>query len=222
MDMMYLQIWKSVIVAFFMITGMLGGCESSTEPPPEEEPEPYFKPGEYGGDPLEGTEHLYNFQLSPDGTQMALIRAYTPGKPLAPRDQLWILNADGTEPKLIGYNIGTVDWSPDGDRLGVSFMPGAPYTYVFTISFDSMQARQWTGFPKSFFTKQTASNAQWFPDDRRLLISVWGKAYQQPYERGLYILDSFDSSVQGPLVEVASGGFLGNYTNYLIARKNLK
>ncbi|MDX1636582.1 MAG: hypothetical protein R3281_01350 [Balneolaceae bacterium] len=206
--MLYTNILKLVTALLVVLISLSVGCETSTEPPSEEKEEPYFKPGEYGGDPLEGTEHLYNLQGSPDGTKMVLTRAYTPGKPFAPRDQIWVLNNDGTNPKLIGYNFGGADWSPDGNKLAITFFPGAPYTYVFTVNLDSMKARQWTGFQNSFFSKRTASNPMWFPDNERMLISVWGKAYKQPYERGLYILNSADGSVQGPWWRLYRGDFL--------------
>ncbi len=80
------NIFKTLLAISVVLTGLAGGCEQPSEPPPREE-EPYFKPGEYGGDPM---EHLYNLQLSPDGSRIALIRAYTPGETFDPRDQLWI------------------------------------------------------------------------------------------------------------------------------------
>lgn len=219
--MIPLNILKAVLVTLLIATGLFGGCEQPSQPPPPEE-EPYFQPGEYGGDPLEGTEHLYNLQLNPDGNKIALLRAYTPEEPFEPRSQLWIINADGTEPQLIGYNVGTMDWSPDSKKLSITFMPGAPYTYSFTIQLDSMKATIWSGLEGMFFSKKTVSNPRWFSDNKRLLISVWAKAYQQPYERGLYILDTSDGSVDGPLVEIASAGFLGSKNRFVIAKKYLK
>lgn len=221
--MIYLTILKLIVAACVIMSTMLGGCEPSTEPPPEEEPEPYFKPGEYGGDPLEGTEHLYNFHLSPDGSQIALIRAYTPGEPLAPRDQLWILNADGTEPRLIGYNIGTVDWSPDGEKLAITFIIGFHNTYVITFDYKKEKGvRIWSGLDDDFLYEQTTSNPRWFNDGNRLLVSVWGKAYKQSYDRGVYIINTETQNVEGPLVEVSAAALLGSNENFFISRKYLK
>lgn len=215
-----LNILKGILLLVLMFTSAISSCEQPTKPPPDET-EPYFKPGEYGGDPLEGTEHLYNMQLSPDGSKIALIRSRTPGSLLEPRDQLWILNADGTNPRLIGYNIGGADWSPDGGKLAITFMPGAPYTYIFTIRLDSMKATQWSGDENMFFSKATESNPRWFNDNQRLLISVWAKAYKQPYERGVYVIHTNDQTIEGPLVKIAAGAFLGNNEKYFIATKYL-
>jgi Tol biopolymer transport system component len=215
--MMIRTYFSTILTAILLITGLAGGCEQPTEPPEPEEP--YFKPGQYGGDPLEDTEHLYNLQLSPDGSKIALIRSRTPGGVFEPRDQLWIVNADGTEPELIGYNIGTVDWSIDGKKMAVTYIPGAPYTYSFTISLDSMKATQWTGSEDMFLSKRSASNPRWFNDNQRLLISVWAKAYKQPYERGVYIINTNDQAIEGPLVEIAAGAFLGNNEKYFISNK---
>ena len=58
-----LSLLKSILLLLLMFTGAISSCEQPVDPPDEKEP--YFQPGEYGGDPLEGTEHLYNMQLSP-------------------------------------------------------------------------------------------------------------------------------------------------------------
>ena len=120
---------------------------------------------------MAGTEELYNVRLSPDGAQVALIREATPGEPDDPRDQLWIVNRDGSDARLIGVNIGTVDWSPDGEQLAVTVSYGIDF-YVYTIELATLEARQWTGGEEQFFSKPTVSNPVWFADGERLLVSV--------------------------------------------------
>lgn len=140
------------ITYIFTVFLLLCNCGTPSQPPTEEEP--YFKPGEYGGDPLKGTEHLYNMQLSPDGSKIALIRSRTPESPFEPRDQLWIVNADGTDPRLISYNVTSVDWSSNGKKIAVTFTNRvAPRTYLFTINLDSLTARQWSGSDNFFSQK---------------------------------------------------------------------
>lgn len=219
--MIPLNILKAVLVTLLIATGLFGGCEQPSQPPLPEE-ELYFQPGEYGGDPLEGTEHLYNLQLSPDGTKMALIRSHTPEDPFAPHDQLWVVNADGTEPELIGYNIGTVDWSPDGRILTITFVIGFHDTYIITFNLQKREnIRIWSGIEDVFLYEQTASNPRWFNTNDQLLVSVWGKAYKQSYKRGIYIINTNDQVVEGPLVEIAGGGLLGNNGEYFISNKYL-
>lgn len=211
----------SILATFFIVTSLAGGCEQPTDPPDKKE-EPYFKPGEYGGEPLEDTEHLYNLQLSPDGSKIALIRSRTPGGVFEPRDQLWIVNADGTDPRLISYNLTSVDWSSNGKELAVTLTNRvAPRTYLFTINLDSLTARQWSGSDDFFFSKATESNPRWFGNSD-LLVSVWGKAFKQSYERGLYIFRTSKKEVNGPLVEFSAGGYLGNKGSYIIANKHLE
>jgi len=196
----------------------MSGCGEAPEPPRKDEP--YFKPGEYGGEPMDSTEHLYNLQLSPDGQQMAFIRAYTPGRPLDPRDQLWISNADGTDPQLIGYNIGTVDWSPDGQELAITFIIGFHDTYIITLDKASKNIiRIWSGLRNKYLYEKTTSNPRWFSDGKRLLVSVWGRAYKQSYDRGIYIINTSGGTHEGPLVKVAGGGLLGNNGEYFISNK---
>jgi hypothetical protein len=56
---------RLVLIGSLVLIGMLrcGAVEVVDDPP-----EPFFKPGEYGDDPLPGTESLVNLRLSPDGS----------------------------------------------------------------------------------------------------------------------------------------------------------
>ena len=210
--------WKLSIPFFLASLLLVPACSltGGEDPPPE--PEPLFAPGDYGGDPLPGTEELYNVRLSPDGSQVALIRSFTPGQPGQPRDQLWITDRDGSDPRLIGVNVGTVDWSPDGERLAVTVSYGID-VYVYTIDLATLEAVQWTGGEAQFFSKPTVSNPVWFEDGRRLLVSVSQKAYEQPFERGIYTIDTRTGAVEGPLVELMQGAFLGGGDRYAVGVK---
>ena len=198
---------------------LLAGC-SAVEEDPEPEPEPRFGPGEYGGDPIEGTEELYNLNVSPDGERVALIRARTPGAPFEARDQLWIVDRDGTNPELIGTSISGADWAPDGNRLALNTWRGIS-AYMFTLDLESGEHVQWSGDDEEafFFSKTTASVLDWFKDGRRCLVSVWGGAFEQSFERGTYVLDTETGGVEGPLVELMHGSRLGNDERYIIGGK---
>ncbi len=190
-------------------------CSGPTEPPTEE---PTFAPGEYGGDPLEGTEYLSNVKPSPSGDRYTLVRKRTPGEPSDPRNQLWIVDRDGTNPRLIGVNILGADWHPDGDRVSVTVATGIDF-YVYTIDLETLVATQWTGKDNQRLSFPVVSNPNWFEEGHRLLVSVAQEAYQQPLPRGVYIIDTQDSTTTGPLLEYMQAAFLGNSDSYVIARK---
>ncbi|MEM1043920.1 MAG: hypothetical protein AAGI91_14995 [Bacteroidota bacterium] len=201
-----------------MLTGcilvILAGC-SVADVVPEE---PLFQPGEYGGTALPGTEHLYQLTPSPDGTRIALVRRQTPGEEFSPRDQLWIVNADGSDPRFIGVNVGGIDWSPDGERLALTIWVGTS-SYVYTLDLATLEAVRWSGTDDNFFTRHTTSAGSWFADGRRLLVSVWGQAYRQPYARGLYVLDTETGAVEGPLVDLMEAAYLGGNDSYATGAK---
>ncbi len=203
------------------ITGifLVLGCSliSPDDPPPEE---PLFAPGEYGGEPLSGTEALYNLRPSPDGERIALIRERTPGDPSDPRRQLWIVDRDGSDPELIAVNVNSVDWSPDGERLAVTvFYGGGVSFYVYTIDLETMKATQWTGREDQFFDRPVVGNPNWFQDGTRLLVSVIAKGYKQDFERGIYTINTETGEIEGPYVEVMEAAFLGNYNRYAVGQK---
>jgi dipeptidyl aminopeptidase/acylaminoacyl peptidase len=212
---------------FLGLTGILIGavgvataCSMLTEPPPEEG-EPTFAPGEYGGDPLPGTEYLSNVKASPSGDRYALIRKRTPGEPSDPRNQLWVVGQDGANPRLVGVNILGADWHPDGDRVSVTVATGIDF-YVYTINLKTMESTQWTGKDNQRLSFPVVSSSGWFKDGRRLLVFVAQKAYQQPFPRGLYVIDTQDSTTVGPLVELFEAVYFGNKQQYVVGQKYVR
>ena len=133
------------------------GC-SATDMSPEE---PLFEPGDATAAALPGTEHLYQLTPSPDGSRIALVRRQTPGEEFSPHDQLWIVNADGSDPRFIGVNVGGIDWSPDGETLALTIWIGTN-SYVYTLDLATLEATRWSGTDEHFFTQ-----AQ---DERRELV----------------------------------------------------
>jgi len=132
-------------LAATVVGGMLiaAACSVSKEPPTESD-EPTFALGEYGGEPLPGAEHLSNVKPSPSGDRYVLFRKRTPGKLSDPQNQLWIVDRDGTNPRLIGVNILGADWHPSGNRVAVTVSTGIDF-YVYTIDLETLEATQWTG-----------------------------------------------------------------------------
>ncbi len=194
----------------------LSGCSLTGGEDPT--PEPFFKPGEYGGDPLPGTEDLFNLRLSPDGRRVALIRRQTPDEPFDPRYQLWIVDRDGTNPELIAVNVCMIDWSPDSKTLALSVCRGTG-TYVYTLDLETREAIQWSGREDQFFSKHTVAPPFWYRDGKRLLVSVWGKDYQQPFARGIYTIDTETGQITGPHVELMESASLGDHDRFVVGVK---
>ncbi len=106
--------------------------------------------------------------------------------------------------------------------MAITFTIGFHNTYVITFDYTKQEdVRIWSGLEDIFLYEQTTSNARWFNDGQRLLVSVWGKAYKQSYERGIYIINTETQNVEGPLVEVAGGALLGNNEEFFISNKYL-
>lgn len=199
---------------------MAPACSMLTEPPPEED-EPTFAPGEYGGEPLPGTEHIQELFPSPSGDRIALVRKSTPGEPSDSRNQLWIVDRDGSNPHLIGVNILGADWHPNGKRLAVTVAVGIDF-YVYTIDLETMETTQWTGKDDQRLSFPVVSSSGWFEDGRRILAFVHQKAYQQPFLRGLYVIDTADSTTTGPLVELFEAASFGKNYEYVVGKKYLR
>jgi len=205
-------------ITLFLFAALLQSCGTEVEPPPPEppSPEPYFKEGEYGGQELPGTEHFTQIKHSPDGQRIALIRKYTPNQS-EPLYQLWVTDADGSNPELISYNVLNVDWHPSGNKLAFTFNPHTtPYLYVFTLDLNNQELKLWNSKQNQFFDKYTSATTGWFEDGERLLIGVNGKAYQQTYDRGIYILNVTDTSHTGPIRTLFSPAQLGNNEKWVV------
>ena len=198
---------------------MAPACSMLTEPP--ENNEPTFAPGEYGGEPLPGTEDFWNVEPDPSGDRIALVRKRTPGVPSDPRNQLWIVDEDGTNPRLVGVNILDADWHPTENRLAVTVSVGIDF-YVYTIDLKTMETTQWTGKEGQRLAFPVVSSAGWFKDGKRLLTFVAQKAYQQPFPRGLYVINTADSTTTGPLVELFQAASFGRNHAYVIGKKYLR
>ncbi|MFA5670736.1 MAG: hypothetical protein WC967_15985 [Balneolaceae bacterium] len=208
----------SYYIVLFLFLALFQSCGTEVEPPPPQppSPEPYFKKGEYGGQELPGTEHLTWISPSPDGEKMAVVRKYTPGQS-DPLYQLWIMDADGTNAELVTYNTGSMYWHPNGGKIVFNFNPHTtPYLYVFTYDLETKNIELWNSKKDQFFDKYTSASAGWFDDGERILIGVNGKAYQQKYERGVYILNVKDSTHSGPERVLFSPLELGNNNTWTV------
>lgn len=69
---------------------------------------------------------------SPDGTMLAFMRMY-PDQ--GNREEIWVMNADGSDQRYIGIEGGSPKWSPDGGRLVYHAMRDDDYD-IFTCRVD--------------------------------------------------------------------------------------
>ncbi len=209
---------RFIVLISILFIGV-NSCTTGIEDPPEDDPdekETYFQPGEYGGEPLPGTEHLLWISPSPDGEKIALIRRRTPGK-ADPFNQLWIMDKDGSNLELITYNIQSVDWHPSENKLAISYNPHATaYSYLFTLILEKRNLELWNSKETHFFDKYTSASNGWFSDGERILMTVNGKAYQQEYERGIYTINTKDTTHTGPHKTLFAASALGNNDKWAI------
>jgi len=209
---------KYLAIPVILMTAAIS-CTTSIEDPPVDDPdekETYFQPGEYGGEPLPGTEHLLWISPSPDGEKIAVIRRQTPGK-LDQFNQLWILDRDGNNAELITYNIQSVDWHPTKNELALSYNPNATaYSYLFTLNLKSNNLKLWNSKKDLFFDTYTSASNGWFNDGENILMTVTGQAYQQDYERGIYSINVTDSTHRGPYKILFAASALGNNDQWVV------
>jgi len=74
---------------------------------------------------------------SPDGSQIAFMRIYPDQNN---REEIWIMNADGTDQHYIGIEGGSPKWSPNGERLIYHAMRGDDYD-ICTCRIDGTDER---------------------------------------------------------------------------------
>jgi Tol biopolymer transport system component len=92
---------------------------------------------------------------SPDGQQIAVERS----------NQIWIMNADGSEPRKISdQSVRFLDWSPDGSRIAFQSLPITDQRNgwdLWVMQTDGSNAQNITEDPTWF-----EENPEWSPDGR--------------------------------------------------------
>lgn len=76
---------------------------------------------------------------SPDGTRIAFTRIY----PAQNREEIWIMNSDGSNQHWIGVEGGSAKWSPDGARLIYHSLKNDNYD-IFTCNIAGTDQQQLT------------------------------------------------------------------------------
>ncbi|HEY7841843.1 MAG TPA: S9 family peptidase [Gammaproteobacteria bacterium] len=115
-------------------------------------------------------------QISPDGKRVVYKRTVMDIMTDKPRDNLWIVNADGSghRPLLSGrQSFSSPRWSPDGTRIAyVSSAEGSPQLYVRWM--DSGQTALITNLTEA------PSSLSWSPDGTHLAFTMFVPKDKEP------------------------------------------
>lgn len=122
----------------------------------------------------------YDPQYSPDGTHIAFV------SDRAGKSDLWVMDADGSDPRRIGGHPGgraaEPEWSPDGKTVYVRY----PTAGIWAYSVASGQARHLAGDKEDYLCSPSAS-----PDGRHLYFQGYtggSPAYMEPLDANLQII----------------------------------
>jgi len=115
---------------------------------------------------------------SPDGTQIAFSRARPS---LAPEDALWIMDADGSNQRLVleanpDEDFRRLAWSPDGRRIIVATerhfsVPGGPSNSLVIVDLAGTMLREIQFGPTG---RDLVTSLEWSPDGRSVLLGLFG------------------------------------------------
>ena len=141
---------------------------------------------------------------SPDGSQIVYTKiAINSASDMAP--DLWVMNADGAEQRLLLEEAGPARWSPDGTKL-LFVRDGR----VFLVNSDGTGEEELAWRPPEWATG--VSDAEWSPDGSRILVtavgSTWfqGGAHDTQSRSEMFAVDL----ATGQAVNLADGAFRGD------------
>jgi Tol biopolymer transport system component len=109
-------------------------------------------------------EHEFEPALSPDGTRIAFARARID---MSGQD-IYVMNADGTDPQRIVYMDESIamcpDWSPDGSQI-IFYATRASHFHLFAVSLADGEVRE---LPSS---EQNDLMPDWSPDGTQIAFA---------------------------------------------------
>ena len=120
---------------------------------------------------------------SPDGTKIAFTR-FMAGKQQQTTAELFIINADGTNPQRLTHNNfldNTPSWSPDGRQIAFSSGRSGVWE-VYVIELATRAVRQ--------LTDNLSSTPSWSPDGRQIVFERFIKIANGINPKTIYIMDA--------------------------------
>jgi Tol biopolymer transport system component/pimeloyl-ACP methyl ester carboxylesterase len=126
---------------------------------------------------------------SPDGTRIAFTRIYPDQDD---REEVWVMNADGSDPQWIGVEGFAAKWSPDGSRFIYTSHRSGNYE-IYTSNIDGTDEQQVTS------TSANEAFPTWSPDGSQIAYSAstgeWNTIENtKTYE--LYVMDADGTHVR--------------------------
>jgi TolB protein len=113
---------------------------------------------------LTGTTGVWDSEpaWSPDGTRIAFTRTYPNQNG---RDEIWVMDADGSDQRWIGVEGFAAKWSPDGTRFVYVSSRAGNYD-IYTVQGDGTDERRLTD------TSANEAFPTWSPDGSRIAFSA--------------------------------------------------
>ena len=126
---------------------------------------------------------------SPDGSRIAFMRFYSSQN----REEIWMMNADGSDPHWIGVEGGSPKWSPTGNRLIYHSLKDTVGHYdIYTCNPDG------TGETRLTFASSGEITPVWSPDS----LHVAFVRVDEQFNHEVCIMDADGSNVRS----LADGG----------------
>ena len=112
---------------------------------------------------VSGDRESFSVSWSPDGAQIAFV-----SRPIGGDNDVWVMNSDGTSARQITNlgDVGTLDWSPDGQRFLVSRNDSRGLWVVDVEGRDPTR-----------LTDDQGSSARWSPDGSRIAFVLDGQLH---------------------------------------------
>jgi Tol biopolymer transport system component/L-ascorbate metabolism protein UlaG (beta-lactamase superfamily) len=121
---------------------------------------------------------------SPDGTQIAFTRIYPDQNN---REEIWLMNSDGSDQHWIGVQGGSAKWLPDGARLIYHAQKSPDDSYdIYTCNTDGTDEERLTSTPSGEITPVYS------PDGSQIALTVVG----DDLSHGIYVMDADGTNVR--------------------------